>query len=181
MLFCLINILQDKPHIKLMDETEFSHISQRLRGVALRASMHCGAAPMQAEDVAQDVLLRLWQMRDDLDEVRSLDAFVSVIARRLTLNLQNRKPESGLEGLQVPDRNNDPALSMEERENEEWLARRLEELPSSESAILQMRQVEHRSMQEIARLLGMTEHSVRTLLSSARRKLFEEYKRRYNL
>lgn len=164
-----------------MDETEFSHISQRLRGVALHASKQCGATQAQAEDVAQDVLLRLWQMRDDLDGVRSLDAFVSVMARRLTLNLQNRKPELGLEGLQVADRSNDPALSMEERDNEEWLARRLEELPPSESAILQMRQVEHRTMQEIARLLGMTEHSVRTLLSNARRKLFEEYKRRYNI
>ena len=45
-------------------------------------------------------------------------------------------------------------------------------------AIETMRQVEHRSCQEIAQLLGISDASVRTLLSRARRTLFEEIKKR---
>ena len=71
-----------------------------------------------------------------------------------------------------------PQQLMEEKENEEWLDQRLRQLPSRQYAILWMRQVERRSCDEIARLLGIGETSVRTLLSRARHQLREDLKER---
>jgi RNA polymerase sigma-70 factor (ECF subfamily) len=71
-----------------------------------------------------------------------------------------------------------PDKQLEEQEDEQWLQNRLAELPSTQHAILVMRQVEQRSSQEIARLLCITEASVRTLLARARHTLFEELKKR---
>lgn len=163
-----------------MNETEFSHQAPRLRDLAVKVSRRTGATPMEAEDVAQDVLLHLWQLRDDLGRFRSLDSVVAVMARRLTLNAFRRKPVDDLDGLHLAT-GNTPSTNLEERENDEWIGQKLASLPSTENTILFMRQVENRSISEIAELLGITEHSVRTLLSNARRKLFEDYKRRYNL
>lgn len=163
-----------------MDETEFSHQAPRLRDLAVKVSRSAGATPMESEDVAQDVLLHLWQLRDDLGRFRSLDSVVAVMARRLTLNTFRQKPLDDIDGLRLAT-GNTPSSDLEERENEEWIDRKLANLPSTESTILFMRQVENRSIGEIAELLGITEHSVRTLLSNARRKLFEDYKRRYSL
>ena len=39
-----------------------------------------------AEDIAQEVVLKLWVMHDRLDEYRSMEALAVVMARRLSLN-----------------------------------------------------------------------------------------------
>ena len=50
-----------------MGEKEFESRAVELREKAIATCLSCGADAMQAEDVAQDVLLRLWQLRDTLD------------------------------------------------------------------------------------------------------------------
>ena len=46
-----------------MSEKEFEARAVELREKAVATCLSCGADVMQAEDVAQDVLLRLWQLR----------------------------------------------------------------------------------------------------------------------
>ena len=131
--------------------------------------------------MAQDVMLRLWQMHDELDRFRSLEAVVTTMARWATLNLRRRKPMARLQdnrSLLWLKTDSSPERQLEEQEDEQWLQNRLAELPSTQHAILVMRQVEQRSCQEIARLLCITEASVRTLLARARHILFEELKKR---
>ena len=40
------------------------------REKALNVSRHYGAGNDEAEDIAQDVMLRLWQMHDELEQYR---------------------------------------------------------------------------------------------------------------
>lgn len=40
-----------------------------------------------AEDVVQDTLLKLWFLRDRLDDYRSVDSLASVITRHLAISL----------------------------------------------------------------------------------------------
>ena len=131
--------------------------------------------------MAQDVLLRLWQMHDELDRFRSLEAVATTMARWATFNLRRRKPMARLQdnrSLLWLKTDSSPERQLEEQEDEQWLQNRLAELPSTQHAILVMRQVERRSSQEIARLLCITEASVRTLLARARHTLLEELKKR---
>ena len=74
----------------------------------------------------------------------------------------------------VDDRTPGPQEQLENTDNEEWLDERLKSLPETWQAILYMRQVERRSSNEIASLLGIKETSVRTLLARARKRLFDE-------
>ena len=55
----------------------------------------------------------------------------------------------------------------------------MEKLPPRELQVLRMRQMEHRSNDEIARLLGIGEASVKVMLSNARKKLFNDIKKKY--
>ena len=73
-----------------------------------------------------------------------------------------------------------PATTLEEAEDERWLMQKLKQLPTTQHTILYMRQVERLSAQDIAQRLGISETSVSTLLSRARRSLLEEIKRRYS-
>ena len=50
-----------------MDRIAFEHQARSWRQKALSVSISCGAGQDEAEDIAQDVMLRLWQMHDELD------------------------------------------------------------------------------------------------------------------
>ena len=164
-----------------MTESAFESIARQLRQRALEASRSCGATSTEAEDIAQETMLRLWQMRDELQRYKSLEAVAAMTARRLTLNARRRQnaiPLGNIAATRLCSTSSSPAELLEERENERWLASRLQQLPTTQHTLLYMRQVEKRSIHDIARLTGITETSVRTLLARARRTLLEEIKKR---
>lgn len=140
-----------------------------------------GATETEAEDMAQEAMLHLWQMRNDLDRFVSLDGLVARMAHNLTLNLHRENTATTIgnrETAFVADAQPSPSDTLEAKENLEWLERKIKELPTTEYTILYMRQVEQRSNEEISHLIGIAPASVSTLLARARRRLLEEIKRR---
>ncbi len=161
-----------------MDRSAFEQQARSWRKKALQVSMSCGAGRDEAEDIAQDVMLRLWQMHDDLDRYRSVEALVTLMAKHLLRNHQRRKPSESLDEAIIVSLNTSPHDLLEMKEDDAWLDRRLRQLPTTQRTLLYMRQVERRSHEEIARLLGIETTSVSTLLARARRTLLEEIRQR---
>ena len=146
------------------------------REKALSVSRHYGAGKDEAEDIAQDVMLRLWQMHEELERFRSVEAIVALMAKHLIRNHQRRKPSEVLDEAMIVSMNTSPHEELEIRENEEWLLSKLQQLPTTQRTLLYMRQVERKSHEEIAILLGIEVTSVSTLLARARRTLLEKIK-----
>lgn len=71
-----------------------------------------------------------------------------------------------------------PDAMLESAENDRWLGMQIGRLPSGEHAVLHLRQVEHKTTEEIAAIVGISPGSVPTLLARARRKLMEEIRKR---
>ena len=164
--------------LKGMDKSAFEQQARTWRQKALMVSHSCGAGRDEAEDVAQDVMLRLWQMRDELADGAKVEGLVTLMARHLTRNHQRRRPSEQLDEAAVVALGTGPHELLETKENEAWLAVRLQRLPTTQRTLLYIRQVERRSHEEIARLLGIELTSVSTLLARARRSLLEDIKRR---
>lgn len=161
-----------------MEKNAFEQKARTWREKALEVSMHYGAGQDEAEDIAQDVMLRLWQMHEELERFRSVEAIVALMAKHLIRNHQRRKPSEVLDEAMIVSMNTSPHEELEIRENEEWLLSKLQQLPTTQRTLLYMRQVERKSHEEIAILLGIEVTSVSTLLARARRTLLEEIKRR---
>ena len=164
-----------------MDKTAFEQQARSWRQKALNVSMSCGAGKDEAEDIAQDVMLRLWQMHNELERYESIEAVVTMMARHQLQNHQRRRKPETLNEAIVVSMNTSPHEMLEMKENDNWLSDRLEQLPTTQRTLLYMRQVERRSHEEIARLLGIEVTSVSTLLARARKSLLEDIKRRNNL
>ena len=164
-----------------MDRTAFEQQARSWREKALSVSLNNGAGKDEAEDIAQDVMLRLWQMHDELDHYESVEALAALMARHLLRNHQRRRQPETLDEAIVVSITTNPHDVLEIKEDEQWLSKRLQELPTTQRTLLYMRQVERRSHEEIARLLGIEITSVSTLLARARRTLLEDIKRRNNL
>ena len=161
-----------------MEKSAFEQMARTWREKALSVSIHYGAGRAEAEDIAQDVMLRLWQMHDELDRYNSVEAIVALMSRRLLHNHQRRKPAEALSETITVSLTASPHEELVTKENEEWLTARLQQLPTTQRTLLYLRQVERRSHEEIATLLGIEPTSVSTLLARARHTLLEEIKQR---
>jgi len=161
-----------------MDRSAFEQQARSWRKKALQVSINCGAGREEAEDIAQDVMLRLWQMHDDLDRYEKPEALVALMSRHLLRNHQRRRKPELLEEAMVVSLSSSPHDLLEMKDDDAWLEKRLRQLPTTQRTLLYLREVERRSHEDIARLLGIETTSVSTLLARARRTLLEEIKQR---
>lgn len=161
-----------------MERIAFEQRARTWREKAYSVSRGCGAGRDEAEDIAQDVMLRLWQMHDELERYQSVEAIVTIMARHQLRNHQRRNPDEALDEAKLMGIETSPQTLLEIKEDEVWLERKLQQIPTTQRTLLYMRQVERRSHEEIAQLLGIETTSVSTLLARARRTLLEEIKRR---
>ena len=164
-----------------MDRNAFEQQARTWRQKALSVSMSCGAGADEAEDIAQDVMLRLWQMHDELDSYERPEALVALMTRHLLRNRQRRRQPAAYDEAMVVSLSSSPHEMLQMKEDDAWLESRLQQLPTTQRTLLYLRQVERRSHEEIARLLGIEPTSVSTLLARARRTLLEDIKRRNGL
>ena len=164
--------------IASMDRNAFEQKARTWRQKALSVCSSCGAGKDEAEDIAQDVMLRLWQMHNELERYQSVEAIVALMAKHLLRNRQRRKPSEMFDEAMAISLNTSPHEELEMKEDDIWLSAKLQQLPTTQRALMYMRQVERRSHEEIAKLLGIETTSVSTLLARARRTLLEEIKRR---
>ncbi len=109
---------------------------------------------------------------------QSVEAIVTIMARHQLRNHQRRKRGEALDEAKLLRIETSPQTLLEIKEDEVWLERKLQQMPTTQRTLLYMRQVERRSHEEIAQLLGIETTSVSTLLARARRTLLEEIKRR---
>ena len=162
-----------------MDSKEFETIAPLLRAKSLQVSRKMGLAADDADDVAQDVLLKLWQMRSELGASHPPEALVVVATRHRAIDLFRAAKHIAYEdALDVTSRicQETPIDALEYAETDRWLRNKIRALPDKEHAVLMMRQVERREYCEIARLLGIEEASARVLLARARKKLLQQFK-----
>ncbi|MFC2474373.1 MAG: sigma factor, partial [Prevotella sp.] len=64
-----------------MDEEAFISAAHELRQSAVSVSRRYGATEVEAQDVAQETMIRLWQMLDTIDGRRRLNSLTTCIAR----------------------------------------------------------------------------------------------------
>lgn len=67
-------------------EYAFQLVFDRYRNTVYKVAMLYVKSPVMAEEIVQDVFLKLWFQRHNLAEIRSLESWLFILARNLTLN-----------------------------------------------------------------------------------------------
>ncbi len=164
-----------------MEQSQFEHIASKLRLKTLSVVKSCGAEADEAEDCAQDVMLRLWSVHSDIIDDHHAEALVVTLARHAIYDRRrSQRPTSSIESQKqiVDSVSVAPDDELENSENERWLRQRLRQLPNTEYEVLRMRQIEGKSVSEIASLLGITTASVSSLFVRVRKRLFDDINKR---
>ena len=144
-----------------MTTETFRQEAQRMRTTLVRLAFGILRDSDEAEDVVQDVLLRLWQMRDQLR--MPIEPLARVLTRNRCIDIVRRKKPAAELSMAV-FQEGDEAL----RERIERMMKVIETLPDLQQTILRLRHMEGMEFKEIAELTGSTEAAVRKALSRAR-------------
>lgn len=163
-----------------MTETEFISIVQQLRRQALTVAHAFNLGSDDGDDVAQDALLKLWAIHPHLASADHAQRLAATIARNRCIDIRRRRHSVPLDSSAAAAQGHSPAPDdqLETAENDRWLQQKLQRLPSSQYQVLHLRQVERKSTEEIAALLGITPASVATLLSRARKAMLEAIRKK---
>lgn len=125
----------------------------------------------EAEDLTQEVFLRLYRGAAQYQPGRTFAAYLFCVARRLLLNhwrTRRRKPLH-LIGDEALAERADPGTAPERlREEEDIFAHILAELPENQRSVLLLRVQQELDYAEIAEILGLTLANVKVLLHRAR-------------
>lgn len=125
------------------------------------------------EDVVQEVFLKLWYIRGELDRYDSVEALSMQITKHLCLNRLkscHRRQEEFTEYTQISETST-PYTQLEQKDNLTWVMCIIDQLPGLQQTILRMKHVDGFEVEEIASLTGTTPGAVRVNLSRARKRV----------
>lgn len=160
----------------MSETTEFSQMimahSRRIFAVAY----HFLQRADEAEDVVQDISIKLWQMRQSLPAAAQLEPYILVMTRNLCIDrIRSRHDDvefsdvgQCLESAQLADDD-----LVEHRDRLNVTIQLMRQLPDDQSRALRLKVFDELENAQIARLMATSEDNVRQLLSRARRKLKE--------
>lgn len=131
----------------------------------------------ESEDVAQEVLIKLWDRRDQLDLIDNLEAWAIRATRNLALDrMRHSSWKTGdVDALYAhASRELGADQQVEQQEAVEAVFACMEGLPEIQRSILHLREVEEKSYEEIASALQLSEAQVKVYLHRARKKVREQ-------
>ncbi|MGE0414741.1 MAG: RNA polymerase sigma factor [Verrucomicrobiales bacterium] len=141
--------------------------------------------PTDAEDIAQQVFIRIWKSAARYEAQAKFTTWLFTIARNLVFNemrRRQRKPTSSLEereeitGLSTPDPEGahlSPAESALHREMELAIDNAIQALPEKQRLAVILRRYEDTPYEQIGEVLNLSVPAVKSLLFRARTQLKE--------
>ncbi len=158
----------------MVTETEYISLVERLKDTVFRLARSILSDIHLAEDVTQDVFVRVWQQREAILRSDHPRAYICRIAHNLAIDrLRHRERERSfaIEEVAITSRNYDDA----ERSDMVMLTKRfISELPERQRIVIHLRDVEGYELKDIAQILEADEASVRVNLSRARKSIKEQ-------
>jgi RNA polymerase sigma-70 factor (ECF subfamily) len=159
-----------------IDFNELVHkLSHKLYGYAFRILRN----QEEAEDAVQEVFIKLWKMKEKLEEYNSIDALATTMIKNHCID-QVRKEKNifnndGSSQFSVTSPLPSPDQEMENRESDEIIHRIIDNLPEIYRTVIQLRDIDGFSYEEVAEKTAQTVNNLRVILSRARKQIRDEF------
>ena len=151
---------------------DFRHELLQLKDKMFRLALRITLNRAEAEDVTQDILLRVWEQRESLGELRSLEAYVLTAVRNLALDRVAKTDNANVSLDDVQTDAFDSALRPDEDMEQQESLKRVREimsgLPEAQRTALHLREIEGHSYRETADIMNVSEANVKVLIFRAR-------------
>jgi RNA polymerase sigma-70 factor, ECF subfamily len=131
---------------------------------------------MAAEDVIGDVFLDVWRQASRFEGRSAVSTWLIAIARFKALSLLRKRRDDGLDtetAESIEDAADDPERAVTKQDKGEKLRKCLAGLSPEHREIIDLVYYHEKSVEEVARIVGIPENTVKTRMFYARKKLGE--------
>ena len=162
---------------KISFRTDVLPLKNELYRLALRITLN----PADAEDVVQETMMKVWNRREQWEQIESMEAFCLTICRNLALD-KTRKMTDNEQSLDTeehdtPDRSYtaDPEEQAIQQDRIRLVRQIIDGLPEKQRSVMQLRDFEGKSYKEIAAILEISEEQVKINIYRARQTIKQKY------
>lgn len=180
-----------------MKKISFRNDVLPLKNVLYRLALRITLDSAEAEDVVQETMIKVWNRRDQWDEIESIEAFCLTICRNIAVDktrqaskknisidkcssLQstlNHQPSSTTPHLStiIPHPSSNPEERLEQSDRMQLIKRLMDDLPEKQKTAMQLRDIEGKSYKEIADIMEVNEQQVKTYIFRARQTIKQRF------
>jgi RNA polymerase sigma-70 factor (ECF subfamily) len=152
-----------------MTSQQFNTEYLPLAPLLYRIAFHILEQQDEAEDAVQETFLKLWEIRDKLDDVESAKAYsIRILKNECLDRLRKAKKSVPAEQVLVREPISPTDEQIDARRRLEKVLGAIKSLPDSQKQVLLLRTVEGLSYEEISKKMGMSQLTLRVLLTRAR-------------
>jgi RNA polymerase sigma-70 factor (ECF subfamily) len=130
----------------------------------------------EAQDLVQEVFVRLWDRKGDIQQYKSIEAYALTMTRNLCIDWLRTSGRLRMDDPTEMDLA-DPVTPYDLTEMRDTVIRinhLISHLPEQQKVILHLRDIEGYDFDEIAAILGLNLNVIRVNLSRARKKIKEQ-------
>ena len=162
-----------------MQDIDFRYDLLPLKNKLFRLALRITLDSAEAEDVTSDTLIKVWNKREELRGVGSIEAYCMTVCRNLALDRHEKKEAQNLSleanEIDAADNSFTPDEQLERDEKLRKVHELFNQLPERQRTIMQLRDIEEKSYREIATIMGVSEEVVKVTLFRARQAIRKQY------
>ena len=115
----------------------------------------------EAEEITQDIFLKVWQQRDKLPAIESFRNFLYISGRnQIISSMRKQVMQTGQTTEDPLEENFLPDQQYQYKEMYQLILKAIEQLPPRQKAVFTLSRLEHLSHEQIAEKLNISRHAV---------------------
>ena len=159
-----------------MDQNEFVLLTTPIKDKMFRLAKRLLVSIEEAQDATQEILVKLWNKKGVLHDYNNVEAFAMTMTKNYCLDQLKSKRASNVKISAAEYLDSEAPLEkkLEDIDSLNWVEKSINKLPEQQRIIIQLRDIEQYEFDEIAKMLAVSEGSIRVTLSRARKTIREE-------
>ena len=133
----------------------------------------------EAEDVVQEVLIKIWKKKDSFIQIENKEAWCMTVTRNLAIDKRRRRKaihEDVTTHYSISDNASNPEQVAEFNDTMSIIKSYIEKLPEGQKEVIHLRDIEGFTYKEISGISGLSVERVKVNLHRARKTLREQIK-----
>jgi RNA polymerase sigma-70 factor (ECF subfamily) len=164
-----------------MKKIRFRNDILPLKNELYRLALRIPLNPAEAEDIVQETMIKVWNKREQWNDIESIEAFCLTICRNISLD-KMRKMENQNQSLEesehdAPDQSysSNPEEQAMQQDKLMLIRRLINALPEKQRSAMQLRDFEGKSYKEIAQIMDISEEQVKINIFRARQTIRQKF------
>jgi RNA polymerase sigma-70 factor (ECF subfamily) len=153
---------------------EFTYQLVGLKDKLFRFSARIVGDDEMAEDVVQDVVIKMWDKREDRDEYQNLEAYCMRMTKNLSIDKTRAKSFQNVSLDKAPEQiqsSHNPYQQTAENDTVSHVHQLMQALPEKQRMVMQLRDIEGMEYKEIAEALELPLNQIKVNLFRARKSI----------